>query len=281
MIQILLLPFIASLILTGIHAYLGIHVIERKVIFVDLALAQVASLGALVAVAFGFELHTLGSYLFSLGFALAGATLFAFTRLKEKLISQEVIIGIVYAVCSAFSIILLNSLPSEAEHIKEMMVGKLLFVDWKMVLKIAILYSMVGVVHFIFRKNFLKISLDCSNDKKDKPSNRWWDFLFYATFGVVVTSSVEIAGVLLVFTYLIVPAVCAILLASGIRNRLIAGWIIGVIGSLGGFVASVAWDAPTGAAIVCVFGGIFLLIALFRALYLHFSGKGKVHKTKG
>jgi zinc/manganese transport system permease protein len=273
MLQILFLPFLAALILTGIHAYLGIHVIERKVIFVDLALAQIASLGALVAVIFGFHLHTLGSYFFSLGFALLGAALFAFTRLKEKLISQEVIIGISYAVCSALSILVLNGLPSEAEHIKEMLVGNLLFVHWQAVLKIAILYSVIGVVHFLFRRQFLAISLDPDHTSKNKTSVRWWDFLFYATFGVVVTSSVEIAGVFLVFAYLIIPATCAILLATTIRGRLILGWVIGVVGSLGGFIASALWDFPTGAAIVVVFGLMLILIALIRFLVKKISGE--------
>jgi zinc/manganese transport system permease protein len=262
------LPFVVCLILTGIHAYLGIHVIEREVIFVDLALAQIAALGAIVAFIFGMELHSTPAYLFSLGFTFIGATIFSLTRLKEKKVSQEAIIGIVYAVTAAASIIALDSVPSEAKHIEYMLVGNILFVQWPEIIKMAILYSIIGIFHFLYRRKFLLISLDPEEAQRQKIPIRWWDFLFYATFGVVVTSSVEIAGVLLVFSYLIVPAVAAILLSDKLKVRLLLGWLIGSVTSFIGLYLSATLNFPTGAAIVCTFGIVVVAVALFKKLVI-------------
>ncbi len=266
MLELMLLPFIACFILTGIHAYLGIHVIEREVIFVDLALAQIAALGAMIAFLLGIELHSTASYLFSIAFTLVGATIFALTRLRKREVSQEAIIGIVYAFSAASSILVLDKAPSEAEHIKYMLVGNILFVKWTEIVKMAVLYSVVGLFHFVYRKKFLLISLNPEEAQKQKLSIRWWDFLFYATFGIVVTSSVEIAGVLLVFSYLIVPAVCAMLLSDKLKTRLLLGWALGTLVSLIGLFLSATMDFPTGAAVVCTFGFLILVVAILKGL---------------
>jgi len=264
MFELMILPFIACIVLTGIHAYLGIHVIEREVIFVDLALAQIAALGSIIAFMLGIEFHTTSSYLFSLLFTFIGATIFALTRLKERKVPQEAIIGIVYAVMAAFAVLLIDKLPSEAGHIKYMLVGNILFVKWSEIIKMFLLYSAVGLFHYFYRKKFLLISLDVNEAKKQNVSIQWWDFLFYASFGIVVTSSVEIAGVLLVFSYLIVPAVCAMLLADNLKSRLFLGWGFGLIGSLIGLYFSAAMDFPTGPAIICTFGLLFLITILLK-----------------
>ncbi|MEW6685811.1 MAG: metal ABC transporter permease [Candidatus Edwardsbacteria bacterium] len=266
MFELMLLPFAACLILTGIHAYLGIHVIEREVIFVDLALAQIAALGAIIAFLFGMELHSTAAYVFSIAFTFVGATIFALTRLKERKVSQEAIIGIVYAVSAACSILVLDRAPSEAEHIKYMLVGNILFVKWPEIIKMAVLYGVIGLFHFIYRRKFLLISLNSEEAQKEKIPIKWWDFLFYATFGVVVTSSVEIAGVLLVFSYLIVPAVCAMLLSDKLKTRLLLGWALGSLTSLIGLYLSATLDFPTGAAIVCAFGLLVLGVAILQRL---------------
>ncbi|MDI6780200.1 MAG: metal ABC transporter permease [Bacteroidota bacterium] len=266
MLELMFLPFVACLILTGIHAYLGIHVIEREVIFVDLALAQIAALGAIVAFIFGMELHSTPAYIFSLTFTFIGATIFALTRFKERKISQEATIGIVYAVTAAVAILALDRVPSEAEHIKYMLVGNILFVQWPEIIKMAILYSIIGLFHFLYRKKFLLISLNPEEAQRQRIPIRWWDFLFYATFGVVVTSSVEIAGVLLVFSYLIVPAVAAILLSDVLKVRLLLGWIIGSVTSFIGLYLSATFDFPTGAAIVCTFGIVVVGVAFIKKL---------------
>lgn len=264
MFDLMFAPFVACLILTGIHAYLGIHIIEREVIFVDLALAQIAALGAVFAILFGFPLHSTYAYFVSLLFTFIGATIFSLTRMKDKRVPQEAIIGIVYVVAAAGAILVLERIPQEAEHIKYMLVGNILFVNWNEILKIFLLYSVIGIFHYIFRDRFILISTDVELAEKKGIRIKLWDFLFYATFGFVVTSSVEIAGVLLVFSYLIIPAVCSVLLAKSLSKRLTIGWVLGTIGSILGLYFSAKLDLPTGAAIVCTFGGILIFIWLIK-----------------
>ncbi|HVR41755.1 MAG TPA: metal ABC transporter permease [Thermoanaerobaculia bacterium] len=251
-------PFVAGLILTGIHAYLGVHVVERGVIFVDLSLAQIAALGTTIAYLAGHELHSPISYFWSLGFTIIGAAVFALTRVhRETRIPQEAIIGIVYAVSAAAAILAMSKAPEGTEHLKDMLVGNILTVSWAVVIKTAVLYAIVGLFHFIFRKKFLAISLG-----NEIPNIKWWDFLFYTSFGFVVTSSVAIAGVLLVFSYLIVPSVAAMLFATTIGKRLAIGWTMGALVSGAGVMLSFFYDLPTGATIVCTFGIALALMAV-------------------
>jgi zinc/manganese transport system permease protein len=259
LLSFLAVPFVAGLILTGIHAYLGVHVVERGVIFVDLSLAQIAALGTTMAYLAGHELHEPITYFWSLGFTFIGAAIFALTRThRETRIPQEAIIGIVYAVSAAAAILAMSKAPEGTEHLKDMLVGNILTVSWATVIQTAILYAIVGAFHFIFRKKFLAISLGQSI-----PNVRWWDFLFYTSFGFVVTSSVAIAGVLLVFSYLIVPSVAAMLFAQSIGRRLAIGWTMGAVVSALGILASFRLDLPTGATIVCTFGVALLVMAIF------------------
>src|SRR6266481_4458498 len=265
-LDFLLAPFVASLILTGIHAYLGVHVIERGVIFVDLSLAQIAALGASVAIIYGADPHTATSYWVSLGFTFLGAFVFANVRSKQSRIPQEAIIGICYAVASASTILAMSKATGETEHLKDMLVGNLLFVSWHDVIKTAILYGAIGVFHYIFRKNFLAISLDHDLERVNGMSVRFWDLLFYGSFGFVVTSSVAIAGVLLVFCYLIVPSVAGMLFAKTIGKRLAIAWTMGTLVSALGVYLSVKLDLPTGAAIVVTFGIVLALMGAVKAL---------------
>lgn len=265
-IQILLWPSLACLVLTGIHAYLGLHVVERGVIFVDLSLAQVAALGATVAFLAGYDLHGAGAYFFSLGFTLIGAALFSLTRARKSRIPQEAIIGIVYAVSAAASIVIMDRLPEGAEHIKHILVGNLLAVSPQEVLKMAVLYSVIGLLHWLWRKPFLILSTDPAQALRLGYRIRLWDFLFYATFGIVVTSSVAIAGVLLVFSYLVVPSVAAMLFSEKVGVRLAIGWALGTFVSLLGLCGSYWMDAPTGATVICAFGLALILLAGVRWL---------------
>lgn len=260
-IQIMLRPFVMCLILAGIHTYLGIHVLGREVIFVDLALAQIAALGATVGFIFGYALDSNGAYFFSLAFTLLGAGIFALTRPQERSFSQEAVIGITYAMAAAAVILILDRAPQGAEHLRYLLVGNILAVDWPEILKIFAAYAVIGLFHWSFRHQFLLLTFEPTEAVGAGINPRFWDFLFYASFGFVVTSSVRIAGVILVFTYLIVPAFVAMLLVAGVGNRLLLGWALGVIGSLFGLVFSYWFDLPTGAAVVCTFG-IFLLLAL-------------------
>ncbi|MBI3616349.1 MAG: metal ABC transporter permease [Candidatus Omnitrophica bacterium] len=259
-------PFAACLVLTGIHAYLGLHVIERQVIFVDLALAQIAALGATVGFLFGFGLHHHANYLFALGFTFLGAVIFAVTRLKEEKIPHEAIIGVVYAVAAAASILVLSRAAEGGEELKSLLVGHLLLVGWPEVGKVAVIYGGIGFLHWLFRRQLLFISQNPRQAFEKGLRVRWWDLFFYITFGCVVTSSVEMAGVLLVFSFLIVPSICGVLLAQGIGRRLTVGWAVGVLTSVAGIVASYFWDLPTGATIVCAFGLALLLVSIGRAV---------------
>ena len=265
----LLWPFIASLILTGIHAYLGVHVVERGVIFVDLALAQIAALGAVMAILIGMDPHGRGAYFLSLGFTFFGAVIFSLARTRRGHIPQEAFIGIAYAVASATAILAMSKATGETEHLKDMLVGNILAVSRPEVLKTALLYGAIGVFHYIFRKKFLLISTDTAQAEASGLNIRFWDFLFYASFGFVVTSSVAIAGVLLVFCYLIVPSVGAMLFADKIGRRLAIGWTMGTLVSALGVYFSVLLDLPTGATIVCTFGGVLILMFLVHLLFFH------------
>src|SRR4051794_7536218 len=213
-LQFLLLPFLASLILTGIHAYLGVHVVERGVIFVDLALAQIAALGATIAILAGIDPHGGGAYWISLAFTFLGALVFSFVRSKRRRIPLEAFIGISYAIASAAAILAMSKATSEIEHLKDMLVGNILAVSKEEVIKTAILYGVIGLFHFLFRKKFLLISTNPEEAERQGLNIKLWDFLFYASFGFVVTSSVAIAGVLLVFCYLVVPSVGAMIFAD-------------------------------------------------------------------
>src|SRR5713226_3568121 len=261
----LLAPFVASLILTGIHAYLGVHVVERGVIFVDLALAQIAALGATVAVVAGMDPHGRAAYWISLAFTFLGAGIFAFARSSRGHIPQEAFIGIASATASLF----MSKATGETEHLKDMLVGNILAVSWPEVRRTAFLYGAIGIFHILFRKKFLAISMNHQKAEQSGIRVRFWDFLFYASFGFVVTSSVAIAGVLLVFCYLIVPSVGAMLFADRIGSRLAIGWTMGTLVSALGCYLSVVLDTPTGATIVVTFGGILVLMFFVHLIVHH------------
>jgi zinc/manganese transport system permease protein len=264
LLALLWAPFLMCLVLTGIHAYLGIHVIAREVVFVDIAMAQIAALGATAAFLLGFELDSSVSYAAALAFTVLGAGVLALTRTRDRHVSQEAIIGVVYAVSAAAAVLLADRAPHGAEHIRAMLVGSLLSVGPAEVAKVAALYGAVGLVHWAFRRPFLLISTDPAAAYREGWRVRVWDFVFYATFGVVVTSSVRVAGVLLVFSYLIVPALAGITLGGGIAARLTAGWAFGAVVSVLGIGASAVLDLPTGATVVCAFGAMLLVLALIQ-----------------
>jgi zinc/manganese transport system permease protein len=266
-LQFLAPAIVASLIIAGIHAYLGLHVVERGVIFVDLSLAQIASLGAAIAVWQGFDPHAPVIYWMSLAFTLIGAAIFAMIKGQAAKIPQEAIIGISYAVASAAVILTMSKATGEAEHLKDMLVGNILSVQWPEVWLTGGIYVLIGAFHWIFRKRFLEISMDAKAAAARGIAVRFWDFLFYASFGFVVTRSVAIAGVLLVFCYLIVPSVGAMLWATRIGSRLAIGWVMGVFVSALGMYFSVLFDLPTGATIVCTFGLMLILMAAVRPLF--------------
>jgi zinc/manganese transport system permease protein len=262
MLDFLWLPFLACLILTGIHVYLGLHVLARGVIFVDLALAQVAALGISVAFLAGHPIQSDAAYWYALAFTVGGAALFAASRGGHAPLPQEAVIGIVYAVSAAAAVLVVDRAPQGGEHIKTLLVGSILTVTGREVTQLALLYGLIGALHVVLRRPLLEISLDPDGARARRRRLRAWDLVFYVTFGVVVTSSVRLAGVLLVFSYLIVPAAVAALLATSVTRRLLIGWGAGALVSAAGLWASFAWDLPTGAAVVTAFGGLMALVAL-------------------
>lgn len=249
-------PLTMCLILIGIHCYLGLHVLARGVIFVDLALAQVAALGSIIAFLLGYEHTDKVTYFISLACTLAAALFLALSnRYKDKL-SQEALIGILYACSSASIILLVDKMSHGAEHIKYALIGQLLWVTWSDVAVVAVIYSAVSVIHYLYRKPLLENSFGTNFNWK-------WDFLFYALFGVIITSSVHVAGVLLVFSFLIVPAFLSSFFYKGVLKRLLFGWGIGAFLSLIGMTISYVFDLPAGALIVVVFTIIPILYVLF------------------
>ncbi|MBI4255503.1 MAG: metal ABC transporter permease [Candidatus Rokubacteria bacterium] len=261
MLELLWAPFLACLVLTAIHVYLGLHVLARGVIFVDLALAQVAALGVTVAFLAGHPIQSEAAYWYALAFTLGGAALFAASRTRRAPVPQEAIIGIVYAVSAAAAVLAVDRAPQGSEHIKQLLVGGILTVTPAEVGTLALLYAPIGALHWLVRRPLLDISFD-PEGAGARRAVRAWDFVFYASFGLVVTSSVRLAGVLLVFAYLVVPATAGALLARSARGRLAVGWALGVLVSVGGLAASWAWDLPTGAAVVVAFGALLAALAV-------------------
>ena len=262
MIDLLALPFVACLVLTGIHAYLGLHVLARGVIFVDLALAQVAALGLTVALLAGHPPASAAAYWYALAFAVAGGLVFAVTRVRQAPIPQEAIIGIVYAVSAALTVLVVDRAPQGAEHIKQLLVGSILTVSGADVAGLAGLYAGVGLLHWLARRPLVAISFASGDAAGARVIG--WDALFYASFALVVTSSVRVAGVLLVFAFLVVPAAIATLLARGVATRLALGWAAGGVVSAAGLLASYRWDLPTGATVVAAFGAALAVTAAAR-----------------
>lgn len=264
LVQLLAAPFAACLVIAGLHCYMGIHVVRRGVIFVDLALAQVAVLGATVGFLLGFELESMESLLLSILFTILGAGLFTFTRNWDHKVPQEAVIGIVYAVSTAMAILILDRAVHGLEELKAMLVGSILFVSWAEVLKTAFLYLVLAVIHLIFHKKFEMISFDLERAKDNGVSVHFWDFFFYVTFGLMVVQSVKIAGIILVFSFLIIPVVGAMLFVDSFKAVLVLGWIIGFLGSALGLMASARLDLPTGAAVVTCFGLILVMLVPVR-----------------
>jgi zinc/manganese transport system permease protein len=261
-IRFLAAPFVMCLILAGIHCYLGLHVLARGVIFVDLSLAQVAAFGATLAIYFGFDHGSPATYFISLGSTFCAAALFALARRHEQLFSQEAIIGIVYALASAAVVLVVDSIAHGAEHLKDLLVGQVLWVTWHDVVKTSMIYGAVSAVHFIFRKQLLAASFAGS-----ATGNALWDFVFYALFGIVITSSVSLAGVLQVFAYLIVPSVVSTLYFKTVRQRLFFGWGLGFVLSFLGLVLSYRLDVPAGAFIVVCFAALPVVLLILSPLF--------------
>lgn len=269
MLDLMLPPLIACMVIVAIHSYLGIHVIAREVIFVDLSLAQMAALGSTVAILAGASPDSTASLAYALGFTTLGAFLFALTRSEGKgRVPQEAIIGIVYVVASAAAILVADRSPRGGEAIKDILVGSLLWVTWPTILRLAAIYAVIGLFHFLLRRRFLTISFEPETAVAQGWRIRWWDFWFYLSFGVVITFSVPIAGVLLVFSFLVVPAAIAFQFTRRQGALTAISWGTGLLASASGLALSFKYDLPTGPLVVCMFGLLLLLAFAIRRIAL-------------
>jgi zinc/manganese transport system permease protein len=255
-------PILACLILPWLLVYLGLHIVRREIIFVDLALAQVAALGTCLSILLGYDVHDWQSYALSVGFTFVGAIIFTLTRSQHHRVPQEALIGIVYVVAAAAGILVLSQSAGGKEELQRSLIGELLVVTPSEVFQTFGLFVAVGIVHVLFRRKFLLISFEPERAAKEGVSVKWWDFIFYMLFGLVVTSFVHIGGVLLVFTYLIVPAVCASYLADSLGARMVIGWAVATVASVASLLVTAKADLPIGAAIVCGLGAVLLLVVV-------------------
>lgn len=265
MLEILSYSFVqlavaAALVLAGIHAYLGFHVVSRGVIFVDLSLAQVAALGAVLAMTLGFEGGAL-RYAIALTFTFFGAFVITIARTRDDRIPQEAFIGIVYAGSTALAVLLLSRQPHGNEEMEHMLAGSLLTVSPGELIKLTALYAAVGTFHYAFRRQFILISTNRAAAADRGLKLVWWDFLFYSSFAVVVTSSVAIAGVLLVFSLLVIPPVVALLITTRARGRLALGWSVGFLGAMLGILSAVGFDLPAGPSVMTALVLILLVVS--------------------
>jgi zinc/manganese transport system permease protein len=265
--EVMFWPLVACILLPGLLVYLGLHVLRREIIFIDIAMAQMASLGTCVAILFHQDLKAPSTFAISLGFTLLGAIIFSVIRKRKSEVPLEAIIGIVYVISTATAVLLLSRAAEGDEQIKNMLVGNILLVSPSEIWKTFGLLTAVGIFHYFFRRQFLMISFEPDKADREGLNIRWWDFLFYASFGLVTTSFVRIAGVLLVFTYLIVPAACGIRLGASFTKRFILGWCISLLGGFAGLFFSFWFDLPSGAAIVCTFGGLMIIVSVWKILF--------------
>jgi len=268
LVQLIIPPFVACMVFVAMLGYLGVHIIARGVIFVDLALAQMAALGSTMALLVGLEGGSIGAYAFAFGFATLGALLFAITRSTagKPRVPHEAIIGIVYVVASAATLLVADKAPHGAETIKEALAGTILWVTWPQIGKLALIYLGIGVFHWLLRRRFFTLSMDEDAALAEGWRIQWWDFLFYFSFGIAITLAVPIAGVLLVFTFLVVPAATAFLFTRHVRLLIVVSWLVAAVSAAAGLTLSFQFDLPTGPVVVCAFGALLLLAGVVRRL---------------
>ena len=274
-LEFMLAPFVVCLLLIGINVYFGIHVIKREIIFIDIALAQIAAFGGAIALVIHEIIHphaghdhshghddtSIFTYIFSLVFTTLAAFLFTMLKNKKIKIPLEALIGIAYAVATTGAVIILDKGAGGDVHIHEMLAGAILWVSWDQILKLAIIILLVGGFHYIFREKFFKLTDNYSLEEKTLKNNYFWDFLFYFTFGIVVVQSVSVSGILTVFAFLIIPASISALFAESWMARITIGLGLGTLVTVCGLYLSWTMDIPSSPTVI-LFLGVFLIVAL-------------------
>ena len=259
-------PFVACFLFPPLLVYLGLHVVKREVIFVDLALAQVATLGTCVALLMGYHFDDRITFWISLAVTFLGAAFFSWTRSSRKAsVPQEAIIGITFVVAAAAVILLLSRVAGGKEELEHLLTGDILNVTRGDIIQRLVVFAALGAFYGAYHQRFVLISSDPEQAFASGVRVRLWDFLFYAAFALVVVSFVRLGGVLLTFSYLIVPAVCGTMLAQQWMKRLAIGWGVAATASILGLWASYKMDLPTGAAIVVASGLLLAILGGFSA----------------
>jgi zinc/manganese transport system permease protein len=273
---VFMLPaFIAALVIAGTHCYLGLHIVSRGIIFIDLALAQIAALGYALALILGYHIGDWQANVLALAFAMGGSIFFAFAQPLERRIPLEAVIGIGYVISAAVAVLVLSFSSSGTEDFEKLAMGNILVISWKTIVTTSVIYAIVGGFHWIFRKKFIETTFDRTGAR-----SKLWDFLFYFSLGIVVTCSVAIAGVMLVFSYLVIPAVFALVFFDTIKSRLICGWVAGFVVSGLGLIASFKFDLPTASTITVSFGLLFVVSLVVGARLKRFKNNGVLRPPK-
>ena len=260
--QILLPAFVMTGLMVITHTYLGLHILARGIIFADLALAQMAALGASVAFLVGQDSHGFGAQGFAFIATFVAAAAFSQLRRIKDTTTREVTIGVVYVVSTALSIVILSRSAQGMEELKAIFNGNILWVSWEEIGVIALVYTLVAIFHFIFRVPFSELSFA----GKSRQPNYLWEFLFFFSFAIVITMAVSVAGVLLVFAFLIIPAFSASLIHDAYNIRIIVGWLLGIAGSVLGLFVAFLFDLPVGATVVSLFGLLPIVALVYRLL---------------
>jgi zinc/manganese transport system permease protein len=279
-IEFMLAPLIACILLILINVYFGIHVLKREIIFIDIALAQIAAFGTTIAVVIHHLFHqaqehghehaeeTLLAYSLALSFIIISALVFSFLKNRKISIPLEAIIGISYAFATTAAVIILDKAAGSDVHIHDMLIGSILWVSWHQVVRLAIIVTLVGVIHFIFRNKFMQLSDNYHNTECKMKNSFFWDFLFYLTFGVIIIEAVNITGILTVFAFLILPASFSALFSKNWKNRIIIGVILGSVISAFGLYFSWKIDIPVAPLIIIGLGVFLLAGVIYRKLMI-------------
>ena len=266
-IQFLFMPFLACLTMIGIFGYFGTHVLERKIVFIDIALAQIVAVGSAVAfIIWNVEANNIIAYLCAFGFTLLAAIFYSFTNKRITQIPQEAIMGASYAIAAAGALFLLAMATGGNVHLEDMLTGSILWANWTDVITCVVVFGVVGLFHIVFRKNFKKISQSYQGALNEGLKAPIWDFLFYVSLGIVITYSIRIAGVLVVFSFLIIPATFSALFTKSWKKRLVCAWLVGTIASILGLTFSYFFDFSSGPSIVSFLGLALIVAAIFKKL---------------
>jgi zinc/manganese transport system permease protein len=260
-------PITACILLAGILSYFGNHILSRGIIFIDIAVAQIAALGTMIGLLLGFTEESFAVELSSYIFTLIVISVFALTKFKKQKISQEAIIGIIYCLGLGLALLLAEKIPGSSNYITKTITGNILWVTWEEVLHSFILFAVIGLIHVFLNKYFIRIS---SSEKGDLPFSirkvRFFELIFYITFGIVIVKAVPIAGIFLVFILLVAPTAAVTLFTGNWKKRFIWSWLIGFLGSVFGVYVSYVFNISNGPAIVCILGILVFLLAFVKLI---------------